>query len=1152
MQFNRIRLSGFKSFVEPTELVFEPGLTGVVGPNGCGKSNLLEAIRWVMGESSPKSLRGAGMDDVIFSGTSSRPPRNLAEVTITLDNTDRSAPAAYNDSEVIDVSRRIERERGSAYRINGREVRAKDVQLLFADAATGAHSPALVSQGSIGSIISAKPTNRRAILEEAAGIVGLHSRRKEAESRLKAAENNLLRLDDVVVQMEAQVASLKRQARQATRYRNISGDLRRAEASLLFVRWRAAADAVQELESGLQKAQTEVGELTRVATQFTTEQTNLSAKLPELRQKEAEVAAATHRLTVARENLDAEAERLKQHKAELEDRAKQVAIDLEREAEFRDDAADTARRLGEEHAKLEKEKSAEARGEQDASSALEGAHAEASDAESGLDELSATAARERARHESLTADIDMLEQRILRLEDERQKISEDIGKLREKDGYGQQLDAARKDLTKARNRFDELEEELTVAEALRLEAQETRDVARSDLSTKEAALAGIEAEIRGIRGILDAGKSGDHVPVAEELKVEAGYEVALGAALGDDLNAPAGADTPVGWRELPPLDDAPVLPSGAKPLSNFVSGPAALARRLAQVGVITGREGDALAKSLLPGQRLVSKEGALWRWDGFHARADAVTPTAARLAQRNRLEALAGEQTTAEADLASAKDALDKTEASVDSAHDGEQSARAKRAEADRAVAEARNALTAIDDEGSERTSRMAALSEGEERVTVDLEESHERLANAETEIEALPDSAALDSDLADARESVEALRTRLAEARATYDGLHRISQERERRLADIAGEEAAWKERMERADRQIEELNSRSEQTGTQLKEIAEGPQDIEARRKALLDQISKAEAARSEAADALAKIENAVREKDHDLRKAQTALAEARETRIRQETAQEAAQERKREIAGSILEKFGCTPSDVLEKVEVNTNKELPDLEALEKRLTRLRAERERLGAVNLRADQELQEIAEQIAHLASEKQDLESAIGRLRQGIRSLNREGRERMLAAFEQVNAHFSDLFMSLFGGGHAHLELIESDDPLDAGLEIMASPPGKKLQTLSLLSGGEQALTAISLIFAVFITNPAPICVLDEVDAPLDDANVERFCGLLDEIEAKTGTRFLIVTHNAVTMARMDRLFGVTMSERGVSQLVPVDLQRAEELRAVG
>ncbi len=591
------------------------------------------------------------------------------------------------------------------------------------------------------------------------------------------------------------------------------------------------------------------------------------------------------------------------------------------------------------------------------------------------------------------------------------------------------------------------------------------------------------------------------------------------------------------------------LPEGVRKLADVVRAPRQLARRLAQIGVVEEADAARLQKQLKPGQRLVSRDGALWRWDGYTASADAPTPAAQRLAQKNRLAELEAEATEATKSVRAAEDQLAAAEAEVKRATDAERLAREAWRGAQGALGEARDALAKAEKAAGELSSRQAALAESRAR----LAESRDEAAAAEQEAQSALDAA---PDLGDLQEALDRLsaevareRTAAADARAVHDGLKREAEARQRRMQAIAAERQSWTSRAGNAETQIAALAERRGEAAAELEGLADAPDEIDARRRALMSQLSQAEELRKAAADRLQAAENRQAELDKAANAAISALAEAREGRARGEERLTAAEERRKDAEARIQETLNTPPHLVIRHTGLEADAPMPDPAEVERRLERLKIERERLGAVNLRAEEEQRELAERLETIVTEREDIIEAIRKLRQAIQNLNREGRERLLAAFDVVNAQFQRLFTHLFGGGTAELQLVESEDPLEAGLEILARPPGKKPQTMTLLSGGEQALTAMALIFAVFLTNPAPICVLDEVDAPLDDHNVERFCNLMDEMARTTETRFVIITHNPITMARMNRLFGVTMAEQGVSQLVSVDLETAEQLR---
>lgn len=1149
MKFSKLRIVGFKSFVEPMEFIIGDGLTGVVGPNGCGKSNLVEALRWVMGENSYKNMRASGMDDVIFSGSLNRPARNTAEVTLFLDNPDRTAPTAFNDADLLEVSRRIEREQGSNYKINAKDVRARDVQLLFADASTGARSPAMVRQGQIGELIAAKPTSRRQILEEAAGISGLHSRRHEAEIRLRAAEQNLERLEDVLVQIDGQLDNLKRQSRQASRYRNLSSEIRAAEASILFIRWTESRNALSVAENQFAEAQKQVNEATALQAESARVQAIAAHKLPELRDEAVKAAAALQRLVIARNELDAEERRVKERLQDLERRLVQLAEDIRREQAMVSENDEVLERLSEERAELLEENEMVQERTDSARESVSEAEETVRANETRLSDLTAAEARASAERRQLERTVAETRQRAERLVAQAQEAQQALdalnSQLAENDGVSENREA----LELAEEALLEAEAAAEEAEHATREAREQEQSARGPLSDAQQALQGLETEARTLDQVLNVHSDQDFTPVVEQVQVEQGFETALGAALGEDLDASLEETAAVKWGTPLPGDRDPVLPSGIRSLADVVVAPAELARRLRQVGIVDQHEGSARRAELLPGQRLVSRDGDLWRWDGFLVAANAPTPAAQRLAQKNRLAELADEIDTARGELEGRQQDLETAATRVRQSVELEQSARGKVRDGQRKAAAAREALVTAERSISQLAAKKAAAQDRSERIAEEAELAREQVVEADERLADAPESANYQEQISDLQEEVAAARGALAEARAVSEGLAREQQMRDRRLEAIAREYDSWKTRASNAARQITVLTERREEAEEERAELIEAPEDIEIKRRQLFSAISKAEDEKKTRDDQLQQAELDLSEVDRAARAAMEALAGAREQKIRAEERFEASKERKGNLERRIDEDLEVPVTALPEIAGLKEGAPLPDPAATERKLERLKAERERLGGVNLRAEEELKEIDEQKTTLTSERDDLIEAIRRLRTGISNLNREARERLLASFEVVNGHFQRLFTHLFGGGTAELQLVDSDDPLDAGLEIIARPPGKKPQTMTLLSGGEQALTAMSLIFAVFLTNPAPICVLDEVDAPLDDANVERYCDLLDEMIASTETRFVVITHNPITMARMNRLFGVTMAERGVSQLVSVDLETAERFR---
>ncbi|MCR9138907.1 MAG: chromosome segregation protein SMC [Alphaproteobacteria bacterium] len=1154
MRFSKLRLLGFKSFVEPTEFYIEKGLTGIVGPNGCGKSNLVEAMRWVMGENSYKNMRASGMDDVIFSGSGNRPARNTAEVGLFLDNSDRTAPAAFNDDDEVQISRRIERESGSVYRINGKEARAKDVQLLFADASTGARSPSMVGQGRIGELIQAKPQARRQLLEEAAGISGLHSRRHEAELRLRAAETNLERLDDVISELEGQIDSLRRQSRQANRFKKISAEIRQAEATLLHIRWSEAKAAEAEAESTLSTATSDVAERAQSQMDAAKQQAISAHKLPELRENEAKAAAALQRLQIARAQIEEEAERIAGRKSELERRLAQLSEDISREQQMIADNAGILERLQQEEEALRDELASSDEGAARTQLDFTQAADKLAESEAALGKVTeerAEAAAARTQLErSLRDFVDRktrLDGQIAAANQELSQVSDKISALPDPMEKKAAMDVAQDAVARLEAALSETEEKIETERRNEVTLRQPVQDARSNLNR-------IETEARTISNILNAGSKGDLFPaVVEQIKVERGFEAALGAALGDDLDQPDDPASPAHWTLVEGHGADPQLPDGLDRLADHVKAPSALARRLAQIGVVeSAQEGARRRGELAVGQRIVSLDGGLWRWDGFTAGADAPTAAAQRLAQKNRLAELDTEAVEATRQLRAAEDVLKKNEELLAVLSDQHREAKDLMRDAQRGLSDAREAHSAAEKAAGQFASRRAVLTESLSQLQIQLQEASDGAREAEIGLQTAPALAELDQKLERLTAEVATDRGLLAEARAKHEGLQRENQARQGRLEAIERERQSWTQRAANAQTHISTLQERHGEASGEAEKLADAPDDIDERRRKLMNELTLAETNRKEAADVLVAAEEGQREMDRAANAAVEALSQSREKRGRAEERLNAAKERRSAAEARIREALNCAPHEAMQHTGLEPQQALPDPEQTDRRLERLKIERERLGAVNLRAEEEQKELSERLETILVEREDVIEAISKLRQAIQNLNREGRERLLNAFTVVNEQFQRLFTHLFGGGTAELQLIESDDPLNAGLEILARPPGKKPQTMTLLSGGEQALTAMALIFAVFLTNPAPICVLDEVDAPLDDHNVERFCNLMDEMSASTETRFVIITHNPITMARMNRLFGVTMAERGVSQLVSVDLETAEELRDAG
>lgn len=1135
MQIKRLRLTGFKSFVDPADLRIEPGLTGIVGPNGCGKSNLLEALRWTMGENSAKSMRGAGMEDVIFAGTATRPQRDFAEVSILAEQ------AGGEDDGELEVVRRIERGAGSAYRINGRDVRAKDVALLFADSATGAHSPALVSQGRIGAIIQAKPGERRQMLEEAAGISGLHVRRKDAEQKLRATEANLTRLDEVIGDQEARAAALKRQARQAERYRELSDKIRTAEGRMIFARWRDAAAAADAAKKEAVAAEALVAERTAAQETALAAQQEMAEKLATERAAALAVRDRASEAMHALAGLRGERASVERRIADLADSAARLEADKGREGALAHDAADALARLEEEAKALDQRIKDAERGMPSLDTALARAEGESRDAEIALAQSLSAQASETAEARVAEAAFTSARARVERAEREVARVAAEIHALGDPAPLKEARTRAADEKARAERQAETARTGLARADATERGAIDARTRAQSARAEAHAELAQLDSEAAALtKATRPSGKD----RLLDKLKVDPGYERALAAALGDDLEAGLDPADERHWAGAEASKGDPGAAAGTTPLARHVEAPDVLARRLAQVLVTERDDGQPLAV----GQRLVTLAGVLRRWDGYVAKSGGAA-AAERLERVNRLrgiekarpaavravDAADAELARIDGDIAEARRAAAECKRMLD--HSETAARDAARAE-DRAAA----ALERLDGQRADLEARRA-------RTAAELEEANGELKRADAARAALPDGSATRARVAALTAKAETRRNAAADARAERGNLEREMASARERLAASIAESRSWKARAGEAAKRIAEMDKRAIELADAAEALASKPAELD---EAILRAEKANEEARIESAAAqLAEreAEMALRGTDGAVRAAGEALAEAREDRAGAVARHENQEMRRVEMGRLSGERFECPPPLLPERAGFSE----ADVRGPQDESTahdRLIAERERIGPVNLVAESELAELTTAAETNARERDELIQAVHRLRGSIGTLNREGRQRLLAAFEAVDQHFRRLFTTLFNGGQAHLELVDSDDPLEAGLEIMAQPPGKKLQSLTLLSGGEQALTAVALIFALFLTNPAPICVLDEVDAPLDDANIERFCDLLDAMTRETATRYLIVTHNAATMSRMHRLFGVTMVERGVSRLVSVDLGGAESLLA--
>lgn len=1146
IQFTRLRINGFKSFVDRTELDIGPGLNGVVGPNGCGKSNLVEALRWVMGENSAKRMRGGGMEDVIFNGTAKRSKRNIADVSLLLDNSTRTAPAAYNSSDELEVTRRIERDHGSNYKINGKTVRARDVQMLFADTVTGANSPAMVSQGRITQIINSKPLERRLVLEESAGISGLFVRRHEAELRLRAADTNLARIEDLLGSMEGRLNALKRQAKQATRYRNVSTQIRQMEILIAYVEWQSLNERMAGTKSKFEEFESQVAERLSVVTALTKTQTTQAQDLPALRQKEAELAAALQKQKIELQRLEDESARLGQVLSETTEQLDQAKHDFQHEQNTLTESSELLEKLEEEHRIIAEEQKAEDGKLEAKDEARETLEEQVETLEAQYNALMQGAAEAKAQREALERRISTNTERLETLLNRQNIAQTDLDAIKAKENpenasLSQKITDLEAQISKTVERIEKTREELKAQ-------SDVIESARSEKQEAERKEAEFDTEISILEDIIKADDEDNSTPVLHDVKADAGFEKALSRALGDSLMASLEETAQTTWLSGKAKDNLPPLPSSVEAIAPHINAPKALQAAISQIGYVEqDEEGFKIWEDLGPGQSIVSKNGTYWRWDGYCVKADAPDRHAQQLEQQNKLAALKAEQPKIAKAAEKARTALDKQIEKRETLEETLETLNAERKELETELRNSRQQWSDIRDEQARIESETNRLENLISITTQDREDVEKSLKQDKIDLKAYEDVADQDKEeqLEEVRETLLEARKAHTEAVRAYDLYVQQQNTRKARMQAIGDERINLQNRCIRAKERIKELEERIEVLEEKHTTLKARPDDFEDDKAQLLNAISELETQRSAAAEKLADVENEVTETGRALKDAERALGEAREQRAGSQALLSSLIEQQEGVQASIEEQFQMKPEELPEHSAIDMDKDFGDLESLKGKKEKLIRERDNIGAVNLRAEEEALELEKEVGGMLHERNDLVQAIEELRSGIKTINDEARERLLVAFEHVNAHFQNLFTRLFGGGKAHLALIESDDPLNSGLEIFAQPPGKALQSLSLLSGGEQTMASIALIFAMFLTNPSPICVLDEIDAPLDDANVDRVCDLLEEIAERGETRFLVITHHRLTMARMDRLYGVTMAEKGVSQLVSVDLQQS-------
>ena len=1130
------------------ELLIEQGVTGIVGPNGCGKSNLLEALRWVMGESSAKSMRGNDMDDVIFAGTDRRPARPFAEVVLTLDNSKRTAPPQFNNDDTLEISRRITRDMGSTYRINGKEVRAKDLQILFADAATGANSPALVRQGQISQLIHAKPKQRRIILEEAAGIGGLYTRRHEAELRLRAANLNLERLEDILKTTETRLVALRRQAKQAEKYKEISAKIRRLEATILFLKYHVATAETLNAKTEFERIKASVATQELDAARLMRSEVELTAQVTPLREELAIAAAVLKRTELEALTIEGQLNEAIEKIGRLERAKHNITAEKDREAQLMTDAQNVLIRIKHELSETETAQIDEPEEIDYLSSRVEVGKKELLEVESELDNLRAKISELTMRNQSLNENVDRSRTRKSRLEEQFITICEQQKTAQQAIDNDLSINLVIADKQKITDTLSEAKQAVTMIDEKLNQTNQDEKLAREAMMNAEAISNKLASQIKGLAEIVERTQVKGTAKTLEKITVSAGYEKAFGVIFGEELNFDDDKTQACFWGIINGDTTDITLPPQAEPLATFVKVPEFLQCAINRVGVVDSTQGAELQKSLPAGGILVSKCGKLWRSDGFTALASSGSAAAIMLEQRNKLAQLRQELLTCEATTLDKKNAFNEIANNRKTLQTQEQQLRNHLRECEKHQTAIEKRLYEAENNLKIKHVNLANIVERRDMVEKELSDSQKALESALSDLEKVTGTDDLKAKSEELKTKVTDKRMSLADTRALLETKKRSGQERSGRIKTLKKDLSDWYSRHDNASKRVSEAVKKLQNIDQDLSFSKKQPAQIEEKKKNITENLSLAKQRHSVAEEKSLALEGELSVISKSLRQLQADIAKSREIMVRSESQFDIAQTKEAEILTQIQDKVNGTPDNLRHELEFDETQTYPDIFTLDEECRNLNRQRDMNGNVNLLAEQELTELESESLVMITEKNDLVEAMKKLNAAIKDINQEGRDKILIAFEKVNENFQHLFKHLFSGGTAELKLVESDDPLEAGLEIMAQPPGKKTASLSLLSGGEQALTCMALIFAVFLTNPSPICVLDEVDAPLDDANVERYCNLINEMTNVTDTRFLVISHHSLTMARTDRLFGVTMAERGVSQLVSVDLKAAERL----
>ena len=1141
MQFNSIKIIGFKSFLEPTEINLSNGLTGIVGPNGCGKSNVVEAIRWVMGENSAKQMRGNEMNNVIFSGTDDRPSRNFAEVILKIDNSERKAPYPFKNVLDIEISRKLERDKGSVYRVNNKITRARDVQLIFADTGTGSRSSGMVSQGKISEIIETKPETRRTILEEAANITGLHNRKHEAELKLNSASENLERLLDIEITIEEQIKELKKQARHAARYRSVGERIRKAEILLFYHHFKILEEEEKQSEEQLKENNKILNEFNLKVARLENHKLKVSEVIPNLKEIDFDKSNQVQNLKIAQIKTEQEINSINDVKSSILNQIEQLNEVIKSE---KDSIVDTDKTIS----SLNKEIELNKKNGFDYSSKIENAHLETNKlrkisetSSKQLSEINSKILMINSNKNQTKDEIEINKNRISKINNqlENLKIREDElileKNLKLKNKVSQKIEAYQNDYKKNKISHNELHSSLN-------------DMNNNKINI-ENEISNLKTEISTINNFLSDDEQNS---LEKKIDLTQNLETPIAAVLNESLSAPITKKNDLEkdhfWRNdidfkskhfSSPLNSIPV----AKKIKNSNT----LSFALQGVGIVKNKEeAYRLQKDLLFGQVLTTEKGGIWRWDGYVQNTHAKNSFVKRLSFRKNLEKL-------NIKLKQNKNSFLELNKKINS-----QSSKIENL--DNLINKQLREIE-LNNEIFNRCeidlSIVKSRLKSNKILLIELEKSkkeiNSKLKSLELHSDDFNNLPSLQAEELKLRNSYETTKNEFEEALSNEKYLNSQEEYRKKNMDQMLLQIKDWEERKKNSLTRLQSTNEKLSSLNNQLNAVDKQPHELQEKIKIIETKLELALDEYKKSSDNLVLKENELREIEKKQKMEETNLMHYREEKVRAESQIESVHLKIKNLEERLNEKLELKIEDFQEMTELKNIKDLDlssdHIEALQIKLNKLLNERENIGAVNLRAEIEIDESNKKLLEMKSECDDLNKAIEKLKKAITELNKEGRERLETSFNKVNNNFKYLFKKLFNGGNAELKLVGSEDPLMSGLEIYASPPGKKMQNLSLLSGGEQALTSISLIFSVFLCNPSPLCILDEVDAALDDTNVNLFCELLNELVEENKINFIIVTHHRLTMAKMNRLLGVTMQEKGISKILSVDLEKAVEIR---